>query len=160
MNKLPYAEDIKTSWKTNTTAPGIWLEKIKKEIERFGGTVHLVATGTDPTSGQDAFLIMFEIEGDRFKTVWPVLPTRKKKDEKSAEIQAASLLNHDIKAKCVSAKVIGARAAFFQYLMLPDGRAAVEASVPELQTGIPSLFATNQIESGDDIVEGDFMEGR
>ena len=160
MNKLPYGEDINTSWKTNTTAPGIWLEKIKKEIERFGGTVHLVATGTDPTSGRDAFLIMFDVEGDRFKVVWPVLPTRKKKDEKSAKIQAASLLHHDIKAKCVSAKVIGARAAFFSYLLLPDGRAVVEASVPELQTGIDSLFGVNQLEPCNNVVEGNFTEGR
>jgi hypothetical protein len=148
MYELPYAEDIGTSWKTNSTAPGAWLDKIKKEIERFGGSVGIIATGTDPISGRDAFLIIFEIEGDRFKVVWPVLPTRKKQDEKSAQIQAASLLHHDIKAKCVSAKVVGARAAFFSYLLLPDGRSAVEASVPELQNDIPSLFNAPQIEQG------------
>ena len=42
--------------------------------------------------------------------------------------------------------------------MLPDGRSVVEASVPELQTGIPALFATNQIESGNDFVEGNFTD--
>lgn len=120
--------------------------------------VLLEAIGKEPDTGREALLMVFEIKGDRFKVVWPVLDVRRKANEKAARIQAATMMHHDIKAKCVSAKVIGARAAFFQYLMLPDGRAAVEASVPELQTGIPSLFAATQIEPRNDFVEGDFLE--
>jgi hypothetical protein len=40
----------------------------------------------------------------------------------------------------MSATVFGARAAFFTYWMLPDGRTAANASLPELSAGIPSLF--------------------
>lgn len=152
-NNLPYAEDVKTSFKTNTTSPGIWLERTKAEIERFGGSVLLSATGIDPMSGRDAYLMVFEVSGDRFKITWPVLPVRKKNNETAAKIQAASLMHHDIKAKCVSAEVLGSRVAFFSYLMLPDGRSAVEASVPELQTGILNLFSDPQITEGE-IVDG------
>jgi hypothetical protein len=58
----------------------------------------------------------------------------------------------------LSAVVLGARAAFFSYLMLPDGRTAVEATVPELQVDIPSLFNTPQLNSGDDFVEGEYLD--
>ena len=159
MNKLPYAEDIKVYWKTSQTAPGTWIERTKEQIEKLGGTVLLEAIGKEPDTGREALLMIFEIEGDRFKVTWPVLDVRRKANSKAARIQAATMMYHDIKAKCVSAKVIGARAAFFSYLLLPDGRAVVEASVPELQTGIPALFATNQIEPGNDFVEGNFTDG-
>jgi hypothetical protein len=159
MNELPYAEDIKVYWKTSVSVPAIWTNRAKELIEKLGGEVLLEAIGKEPDTGREALLMIFEIEGDRFKVVWPVLDVRRKANAKAARIQAATMMHHDIKAKCVSAKVIGARAAFFQYLMLPDGRAAVEASVPELQTGIPSLFATNQLETGNDFVKGNFTEG-
>ena len=158
MNKLPYAEDIKVYWKTSTTAPAIWTERAKTQIEKLGGTVLLEAIGKEPDTGREALLMIFEIEGDRFKVAWPVLDVRRKGNSKAARIQAATMLYHDIKAKCVSAKVIGARAAFFSYLLLPDGRAIVEASIPELQTGISALFATNQLEPGNDVVEGNYRE--
>ena len=159
MNKLPYAEDIKVYWKTSTSAPAIWTERAKAQIEKLGGIVLLEAIGKEPDTGREALLMIFEIEGDRFKVAWPVLDVRRKGNSKAARIQAATMMHHDIKAKCVSAKVIGARAAFFSHLMLPDGSSVVEASIPELQTGIPALFATNQLEPGNDVVEGNFREG-
>ena len=158
MNKLPYAEDIKVYWKTSQTAPGTWIERTKEQIEKLGGAVLLEAIGKEPDTGRESLLMIFEIEGDRFKVTWPVLDVKRKTNAKAARIQAATMMYHDIKAKCVSAKVIGARAAFFSYLLLPDGRAAVEATIPELQTGIPALFATNQIEPGNDFVEGTFTD--
>ena len=159
MGKLPKAEDIKVYWKTSQTAPGTWIERSKGQIEKLGGKVLLEAIGTEPDTGREALLMMFEIEGDRFKVIWPVLEAKYKNNEKAARIQAATMMFHDIKAKCVSAKVVGARAAFFSYLLLPDGRAVVEASVPELQTDIPALFAANQLEPGNEFVEGNFTDG-
>ena len=55
------------------------------------------------------------------------------------------------KAKCISATVLGVRAAFFSYLALPDGRTAAEVSTPELAQSIPELFGPNvrQLPSGD-----------
>ena len=158
MGKLPKADDIKVYWKTSQTAPGTWIERSKGQIEKLGGKVLLEAIGTEPDTGREALLMMFEIEGDKFKVIWPVLEAKKKINEKAARIQAATMMFHDIKAKCVSAKVVGARAAFFSYLLLPDGRAVVEASVPELQIDIPALFTTKQIEPGNDFVEGNFTD--
>ena len=115
--------------------------------------------GSEPTTGKSAFMLAFEIEGDNFKVVWPVLPS-KRGNEKAARRQAATMLYHDVKAKCLSAVVLGARAAFFSYLLLPDGRTAIEATIPELTNGIPALFATNQLAPGNDVVEGNFTEGK
>ena len=156
MDKLPYGEEV-NYWKTSSLAPDTWIEKTKKLIQKFGGKVLLEGFGSESTTGKSAFMLIFEIKGDKFKVVWPVLPS-KKGSEGAARRQAATMLYHDTKAKCLSAVVLGARAAFFSYLLLPDGRTAVEATMPELAKGIPALFAANQIESGNDFVEGNFTE--
>lgn len=85
-------------------------------------------------------MLAFKIGGDRFKIHWPVLPS-KGGHERAARVQAATMLYHDVKARCISAAVLGARAAFFSFLMLPDGRAVIEVSTPELMQAIPSIFA-------------------
>ena len=71
--------------------------------------------------------------------MWPVLPT-KSGDEKAARIQAATLLYHDIKARAISAAVLGARAAFFTFLMLPDGRTAAAIAAPEIAELMPRML--------------------
>jgi len=108
--------------------------------------------------GNSAFLIAFEIGGDQFKVIWPVLPTKTKK-ERAAKIQAATFLYHDIKAKCLSATILGARMAFFSYLLLSDGRMAAELSDPEMTENWPRLFAPpsqRALGAGNDIVEGEY----
>ena len=135
MSALPYAEDV-NYWKTGRSAPDVWLDRAKREIEKAGGRALGEGFGSDATIGRSAYMLAFELGGDRFKVVWPVLPSRSE-DERAARVQAATMLYHDVKARCVSAKVRGARAAFFSYLLLPDGRTAVEASVPELADAVP-----------------------
>ena len=61
-------------------------------------------------------------------------------NERSARIQAATLLFHDVKAKSITAKVLGFRAAFFSYLALPDGRTMAEMATPELVGAFPKLL--------------------
>lgn len=158
MGKLPYGEDV-NYWQTGQSSPDKWTEKTKKQIQTLGGQVLMEGFGSEPTTGRSAYMMAFEIEGDQFKVIWPVLPS-KKGNEIAARRQAATMLYHDIKAKCLSAVVLGARAAFFSYLLLPDGRTTSEASLPELMKDIPDLFLANQLKTGDDIVEGDFIEGR
>ena len=85
-----------------------------------------------------------------------MLPSRGR-NEGAARIQAATLIYHDTKAKCLSAVVLGARAAFFSYWMLPDGRTAVEASVPELAKGIPAIFAAPHLGKGE-VIDGEVVE--
>jgi hypothetical protein len=36
---------------------------------------------------------------------------------------------------------------------------SIEVSIPELSEGIPSLFASKQLEEGNDVVEGNILEG-
>ena len=155
MNKLPYGEDV-NYWKTSSLAPATWIEKTKKLIQKFGGEVLTEGFGSESITGKSAFMLTFEIEGDKFKVIWPVLPS-KKGSEGAARRQAATMLYHDTKAKCLSAVVLGARAAFFSYLLLPDGRTTSEASFPELAKDIPNLFKSNQLNSGE-VIEGIYSE--
>jgi len=145
--KLPQAEKI-NYWKTSTSQPEKWLDRASDQIEVLGGTVLTHAFGKDPSLGTSAYLMIFQIGGDQFKIVWPVLPIKNEKDQLAARRQAATLLYHDVKAKCLSATIKGARKAFFEYLSLPDGRSAGDLATEELLK-IPSIlrgFTVPQIE--------------
>lgn len=132
-----YAEDI-NYWQTGKSQPDTWIIDAKRLIGQLGGRVLAEAYGqTGNNSG--AYMLSFEIQGERYKIVWPVLPS-KTKNEKAARIQAATMLYHDIKAKCISATVIGVKAAFFGYYQLPDGRTMIELTAPELEDQFPLLL--------------------
>jgi hypothetical protein len=94
--------------------------------------------GSD-NSGRAAYMLAFKFSDEHFKAVWPVLPT-KGGNERAARIQAVTMLYHDVKARAVAAKVLGIRAAFFSYLLLPDGRTAAEVATPELVDAMPKLL--------------------
>jgi hypothetical protein len=141
VNELPYAEDIGHYWKTGASAPETWMEKAKKVVTDLGGSIE--AEGFGSAGGRAAYMFAFSIEGQRFKVVWPVLPTRYK--EIDARRQAATLLYHDIKAKAMTASVMGVRAAFFTYLALPDGRTASELVTPELSEHFPLLLRRGSV---------------
>lgn len=124
--KLPFAEDIKHYWQTSRESPDTWLLRARKQIERLGGNV--LAEGFGSAEDREAYMLGFEIDGQKFKIVWPVLPS-KKGNTLAARRQAATMLYHDVKAKSISASVLGTRKAFFSYLLLPDGRAVQDAAV-------------------------------
>ncbi len=131
---LPYAEDIGHYWLTGSSSPDTWITKIRKLIEDLDGKV--IAEGYGSSSGRSAYMFAFKIKDDEFKVVWPVLPTRTRKVE-AAKRQAVTLLYHDIKAKAMTASVLGVKAAFFSYLMLPDGRTTNEVANNELLEAFP-----------------------
>ena len=106
-----YAEQV-NYWKTSKSAPDTWIDRTKKLIEQLGGRVLMEGFGNKPTSGRAAFVLAFELDFDRFKIVWPVLQSESK-NERAAKVQAATMLYHDIKAKCISSAVLGKRVAFF-----------------------------------------------
>ena len=135
---LPYAEDI-NYWKTGTSSPDTWIDRAKAEIKAAGGKMLGDAYGNDATTGRSAYMLQFILEGEPFKIVWPVLPARGG-NARAAQIQAATMLYHDVKARCVSAKVLGGKAAFFTYIQLPDGRNASEVATPDLVNHLPSMF--------------------
>lgn len=137
--KLPYAEDI-NYWKTSKSSPDSWIEQAAKQIEKLKGKVLTHAFGSDPESGRSAYMIIFAIGEHQFKVVQPVLPTYRDEDM-AARRQAATLLYHEIKSRCLRATTRGVREAFFQYILLPDGRVASEATFPEISAGLPVALA-------------------
>jgi hypothetical protein len=155
MFDLPFAENV-NYWKTGQSSPDTWTDRTKRQIEKLGGTVLAEGYGSESITGRSAFMLAFEIAGDRFKVMWPVL-TSKSGNEKAARVQAATMLYHDIKAKCISAAVLGSRAAFFSFLVLPDGRAMTELSAPELEQVTPAFLAPRVLglglESGEEALE-------
>jgi len=74
-NRLPFAEDT-NYWKTSQSSADSWMDKTIKLIRDFGGRVTAEAFGSEPVSGRSAFMLAFEMQGDQFKIIWPVLPSR------------------------------------------------------------------------------------
>lgn len=139
MKKI-YAEDL-NYWKTGQASPDAWISKAKAEVQGAGGAVQSEVFGADAT-GRAMFALEFDLAGDRYRACWPVLPCRAPSaaNERAARVQAATMLYHDIKARAVAARVLGARAAFLTFLLLADGRTAADASTPELADRMPRLL--------------------
>ena len=145
-NDTVYAEDV-NYWQTSKIAPDTWMERTMELIVNMGGSVIQEGFGSEPQSGRAAFMMMFEIGSDTFKVIWPVLNS-KTGNILAARRQAATMLYHDTKAKCLSMVVLGVRAAFFSYLVLPDGRTTTQVSALELQN-IPDMLVTPQLIQGE-----------
>lgn len=128
---LPYAYES-PFWKTGKSSSDTWIDRTRKLIEKAGGEHIMESYGCDHSCGRSAFMIAFSIGEDKFNLVWPVLLTRDGSELKAAKRQAATMLYHDVKNKCVKAQVFGARVAFFEYVMLPDGRNVSTLSDNEL----------------------------
>jgi len=137
MMDLPYAEDVGHYWQTSQSSPDTWIDRAKKVIENLGGAV--LTEGFGSAAGRAAFILAFEIMGQKYRIVWPVLPTYRG-SAASAKRQAATMLFHDVKAKAMSASVLGVEAAFFSYMMLPDGRVSSELTSPQLGDAFPKLI--------------------
>jgi len=135
--KLPYAEDVGHYWQTSRSSPDMWIDRAKKVIKDMGGEI--IADGFGSTNEQAAYMLAFKFEEQRYKVVWPVLPTYSGK-ENAAKVQAVTMLYHDVKAKAMTASVLGVEAAFFSYMLLPDGRVSSELAKPELAEVFPKLL--------------------
>lgn len=134
---LPYAEDVGHYWQTSRTAADTWIDRAKQLIKDMGGEV--IADGFGSAHGRAAFMLAFKFKDQRYKVTWPVLPTHSG-SEAAAKTQAATMLYHDVKAKAMSASVLGVEVAFFSYMMLPDGRVTSELANPELAEVFPKLL--------------------
>jgi hypothetical protein len=135
---MTFAEGV-NYWKTGKSSPDVWLEKAKTEIKRVGGVIVGSAIVSDERDGRYAFMLAFSLGNDDFKMSWPVLKT-KTGNLNAARIQAATALYHEVKAACVKVKFLGARSAFFAYLMLGDGRTASELGGNELAKVLPQML--------------------
>lgn len=138
MDNHDYAENC-NYWKTSKSSADTWIEKVVGLIEQFGGTLLSSGFGHEHTAGRAAFMIRFEVANDTFRIVWPVMPSQTG-DEYSARRQAATMLYHDVKAKCVAAQVLGPRTSFFTWLELPDGRSSFQLAGQELLSEIPQML--------------------
>ena len=133
-----YAEDIGHYWKTGKSSPDRWIDLAIIQIEDIGGYIISQAFGQDGT-GKAVYMLAFDIDSEQYKIIWPVLPS-KTNNQSASRIQAATMLYHDVKAKCMSAAVLGTRTAFFSFLVLPDGRTAASVANPELIRTLPLLL--------------------
>jgi hypothetical protein len=141
-DELPY-------WKTSTSDPGTWIDRAAIEIERAGGEVIGRACGKLP-SGRVAFVLQFKLEEDVFRVVWPVLTPRHEKDLAAARRQAATALFYDVKARCISSRFMGARAAFCAFMLLPDGRSVGDLALNQLAELPEILGAHKALPQGDE----------
>jgi len=141
---LPRAEEM-NYWKTSRTSPSTWIDRAKDQIKDIGGTVVAEAFGREEAADRAAYMLAFRIHSEDFKVVWPVLPSD---DERAARRQAATMLYRDVKQRCISAQVLGARQAFFAYWVLPDGRTASQVSGPELLEVVPRLLGGRALSDG------------
>ncbi len=135
--KLPLANTV-PYFKTSKTPADQWIDRAMAEIKKVKGIIEGHAFGSETGSGRAAYMIAFRLGDDHFRLTWPVLPSRSG-EERAAQTQAATLLFHDVKAMCVKAAVFGVRSAFFQHLLLPDGREAHQAATPELLEHLPAI---------------------
>lgn len=154
MPDLPYAEDA-NYWQTSKSSPGQWLDKAVAQVEKIGGQIVMRGIGTMPDTGKSVFIFIFEIDGDRFRIVWPVLPLKSVTHIKTnaAMRQAATFLFHDVKARCLSSEILGARTAFFSFILLADGRVASEAEKSEFVEFGGALFGQTP-----PLIEGEIIE--
>lgn len=151
MKKTTYAENL-NYWKTSNASADAWMEKTRTLLKRHKGELKSEAYGRD-SNGNAAFLVEFEIDGDAFKVVWPVLPSLTR-NVLTAKIQAATMIHHDIKSRLIAAAVLGARSAFFAYLQLPSGQTVYEASLTTPLSGVPKLLLPPTTPVG--VVEGEW----
>lgn len=135
--KKVYAEDL-NFWKSGKESPDKWIELAKRQIEGLGGNVFAEAFGAD--AGRSAYILGFEIGGEKFKMVWPVIKS-KSGDVSAERRQAATTLYHVVKAKCLDVVVRGPRVAFAGEWLLPNGRTMGEMTSEELMRAIPLMLS-------------------
>jgi len=139
---MPYAEDL-NYWKTSQSSPDSWIDKTKKIIETLKGKVLAEGFGSND-QGKAAYMVGFEIEGEAFKVIWPVVKSSYSGNERAERVQAATSLYHYVKGVCLYAVVVGFRAAFFSHLMLPDGKIASQIANEEITKLIPEMLLHNE----------------
>lgn len=141
MLEKPFAERC-NYWKTSRTSPDVWLDKTINIIRQFEGELLSSGYGTEYLTGRAAYMVRFRVGQEVFRITWPVLPTESDRpvDELAARRQAATMLFHDVKAKCVAAQVLGARTAFLPWMETADGRTVAQISDPELLNATPQLL--------------------
>lgn len=150
--KKKYAEDL-PYWKTGENADRN-IQEAKNALANYGGKV--TGEGYGMMDGEAAFFLQFEMHGETFRYVEPVMQSRTR-DEKAAKIQAAASLKHAIKARVNEAVRHGARRAFMDSLLLPNGQMVYQQDNATLARLFSPLANTPQLPAPD-IYEGEIVE--
>lgn len=143
---MPYAEEL-NYWKTGKSAPDKIIDSVMAMIGRAGGQPIAQAYGMEEDSRRSAWMVEFAIDDQLYKVVWPVLPCKHPNPAniRAARIQAATMLSHDVKARLISARVLGSRKAFFSYLVLPTGQVASDLVSPGIIADIPTMLGGSEL---------------
>jgi hypothetical protein len=150
---IEYAEDT-NYWKTSKSAPSTWIDRAKREICSIGGQI--LGEAFVMQNGAGAYMIAFELDDDHYKLMWNVLKS-KGGDTSAARRQAATALYHDVKAACVKAKFRGARIAFADALVTPEGKTVGELIDGDQLQSLPQMLRAPAL-SSPDVVEGQVRE--
>ena len=145
--KKPIPEKLRY-WKTGSGSPDGWVDKTIKILQEYGAVFTGRAHGHDMTTGQEAYMMQFTLEGEKYKIVWPVLEPKKEVDRNASRRQAATMLHHDVKARLMYATVHGTRNAFLPMLIVPDSSGRLlsmgEVATPELMNRIPKMLGSGE----------------
>ena len=108
-------------------------------------------------NGEAAYFIQFEMQGDTFRYVEPVMQphVRNPANERAAKVQAAASLKHAIKARINQAVRHGARRAFLDSLLLPNGQVAYQQ---DNETLMRLFSSVTRPELMGGIIEGEIVE--
>ena len=128
-------------WRTGQRDPDTQLDRAACLIIDAGGVIN--SRGIGMFGGNESVLLGYELDGESYRIVWPVLIPRrpdKMSDRRAARIQAATFVYHDVKSKCMAAQVLGTRTAMLPYLLTANGRTMAELSNPELEKSLPRML--------------------
>ena len=128
-------------WKTGERSADTQLDRSSQLIMDAGGVIN--ARGIGMFGGNESVLLGYELDGESYRIVWPVLVPRNEnsmKDRRAARIQAATFVYHDVKSKCMAAQILGTRTAMLPYLLTANGRTVAELTNPELEKSLPKML--------------------
>lgn len=135
-NQLPYAKDL-PYWRSGSSAPDVWLEKAVAIVKKLGGTNVSCLSGMTDNGG--TFLMQFDHGTERYRVIWPVLRVQRPDEMRAAQIQAATMLYHDCKAKALVAQVLGIRTAFIGQLLVNESQTVSQIATPLLAESVKPL---------------------
>ena len=138
-DNLPAAETV-NYWKSGKTDPDNKLDQVCDLIENASGKI--IERGIMLQSPHEVVYLRFFLDEEEFKIIWPVLkPTDgTSTNQRAARIQAVTFVYHDVKAKCMTASVLGPRVAFLPYYVTENGATTSELATPELTDAFPKLL--------------------
>lgn len=132
---LPYSHTV-PYFKTSRAASDSWIGKTKDLLKRIGATD--LKEGFLAGDDFATFALSFRVGADSFRVAWPVLPVKDPRDEPAARVQAATLVYHECKARCLAATILGPRPAFVSYLLLSGGKTVMESTSQAIETAVRS----------------------